>query len=197
MGALLYLAALSVVWLRKAAVAISSARRSGSSFMKFRYEDSARLLRFSAHVRRVLAAPSLEPPKLRLDGSAQPLRYAVDLTIVPDRDTFHGSVDISVDVRTPAEVIWLNAIGLQIQEAELSPGIRRRAAGEDRAGRRSVHGLLLRSRDFRQRRSARRLSGQDQPQQQRRCFPVEGRSRMVRLQPVRTHRRPPRVSLFR
>jgi alanyl aminopeptidase len=63
------------------------------------------------------AAPSLEPPKLRLDGSAQPSSYAVDLTIVPDRDTFHGSVDISVDIRTPADVIWLNAIGLQIQEA--------------------------------------------------------------------------------
>jgi cytosol alanyl aminopeptidase len=65
----------------------------------------------------LLAAPSLEPPKLRLDGSVQPLRYAVDLTIVPDRDTFHGSVDIDVDVRTPSKIIWLNAIGLAIQEA--------------------------------------------------------------------------------
>jgi alanyl aminopeptidase len=63
------------------------------------------------------AAPTLDPPKLRLDGSAQPSRYAVDLTIVPDRDTFRGSVDISVDVRTPADLIWLNAIGLQIQDA--------------------------------------------------------------------------------
>src|ERR1700722_14691722 len=67
------------------------------------------------------SAPTLDPPKLRLDGSAQPLRYAVDLTIVPDRDTFHGSVDISIDVRTPAEVIWLNAIGLQIQDATFRP----------------------------------------------------------------------------
>ena len=45
----------------------------------------------------------------------------MDLTIVPDRDTFHGSVDISLDIRTSAEVIWLNAIGLQIQEAEFRP----------------------------------------------------------------------------
>ena len=52
----------------------------------------------------VLAAPSLEPPKLRLDGSVQPLRYAVDLTIVPDHDTFHGSVEIDVDVRTPSNL---------------------------------------------------------------------------------------------
>src|SRR3984885_16011621 len=63
------------------------------------------------------SAPTLDPPKLRLDGSAQPIRYAVDLTIIPDRDMFRGSVDISVDVRTPAEVIWLNSIGLQVQDA--------------------------------------------------------------------------------
>jgi alanyl aminopeptidase len=62
-------------------------------------------------------APSLDPPKLRLDGSVQPLRYQADLAIVPDRDTFHGSVDISVDVRTPADVIWLNSIGMQVQDA--------------------------------------------------------------------------------
>jgi alanyl aminopeptidase len=63
------------------------------------------------------AAPSLEPPKLRLDGSAHPTSYAVDLSIVPDRDTFRGSVDISLDVRTPSDVLWLNAVGLQIQNA--------------------------------------------------------------------------------
>ncbi len=63
------------------------------------------------------AAPSLDPPKLRLDGSAQPLSYAAELTIVPDRDTFRGTVDISLDVLTPADIIWLNAVGLQIQEA--------------------------------------------------------------------------------
>jgi alanyl aminopeptidase len=69
----------------------------------------------------VLAAPSLEPPKLRLDGSAQPLRYAVDLTIVPDRDTFHGSVDIDIDLRTPSTIIWINATGLTIVEANFRP----------------------------------------------------------------------------
>jgi len=69
----------------------------------------------------VIAAPSLEPPKLRLDGSVRPLRYAVDLTIVPDRDTFHGSVDIDVDVRTPSTIIWLNAIGLAVQDASFRP----------------------------------------------------------------------------
>ncbi len=65
----------------------------------------------------ILGAPSLEPPKLRLDGSVLPLRYAVDLTIVPDRDTFRGSVDIDVDVRTPSKIIWLNAISIAISDA--------------------------------------------------------------------------------
>jgi alanyl aminopeptidase len=54
---------------------------------------------------------------MRLDGSVRPLRYAVDLTIVPDRDIFRGSVDIDVDVQTAASTIWLNAIGLTIDDA--------------------------------------------------------------------------------
>ena len=69
----------------------------------------------------IFAGPSLDPPKLRLDGSARPLRYAVDLTIVPDRDTFRGSVDIDLDVRTASDVIWLNAIGLTIEDASFRP----------------------------------------------------------------------------
>ena len=85
--------------------------------MKFRSLSSLFLI-----VSAAFAASSLDPPKLRLDASAvQPTRYAVDLTIVPDRDTFRGSVDISLDVRTPAEVIWLNSIGLQIQNATFRP----------------------------------------------------------------------------
>jgi alanyl aminopeptidase len=67
------------------------------------------------------AAPSLDPPKLRLDGAAQPSNYAVNLTIVPDRDTFQGSVDIGIEVRMPAEVVWLNSIGLEIQDAIFRP----------------------------------------------------------------------------
>jgi hypothetical protein len=42
-------------------------------------------------VSAAFAAPSLDPPKLRLDGSATLRNYAVDLTIVPDRDTFRGA----------------------------------------------------------------------------------------------------------
>ena len=70
---------------------------------------------------RVLATPSLAPPKLRLDASVQPLRYAVDLTIVPDRDTFRGIIDIEVNVQTPSTIIWLNSIGLAIEGAGFRP----------------------------------------------------------------------------
>ena len=67
------------------------------------------------------STPALEPPKLRLDGSSQPLSYQADLTVVPDRDTFSGSVDIQIDVRSPSEILWLNAVGLEIREAAFQP----------------------------------------------------------------------------
>jgi aminopeptidase N len=69
--------------------------------------------------RSVFAAPTVEPPKLRLNGSVQPSHYAVDLTIIPDRDTFRGSADISLEVGAPSDIIWINAAGLEIQEASL------------------------------------------------------------------------------
>src|SRR5580704_11712392 len=68
-----------------------------------------------------VAAPSLDPPKLRLSDNVQPSHYAVDLTVVPDRDTFQGAVDINVDIRTAATVIWLNASDLEIKEASFQP----------------------------------------------------------------------------
>lgn len=68
-----------------------------------------------------LATPSLQPPKLRLGSSVQPSSYAADLTIVPDRDSFRGTIDVSLDVLDPSDVIWLNAIGLEIQDASFQP----------------------------------------------------------------------------
>jgi alanyl aminopeptidase len=63
----------------------------------------------------------MDPPRLRLSGSVQPSHYAVDLTVVPDRDTFQGAVDIDIDIRTAAPVIWLNASDLEIQVASFQP----------------------------------------------------------------------------
>ncbi len=67
------------------------------------------------------AAPNLEPPKLRLPDTVQPIRYALDLTIIPDRDTFQGAVDIAIDIRSAMPIIWLNASDLQIQDASFRP----------------------------------------------------------------------------
>jgi alanyl aminopeptidase len=65
------------------------------------------------------AAKSPEAPSLRLPNTAAPIRYAVNLTIVPDKDTFDGSVDIDVDLKQPEELLWLNATKLNIKDAVL------------------------------------------------------------------------------
>lgn len=64
-----------------------------------------------------LAANLPEAPKLRLGDSVKPSRYAADLTIVPDKDTFQGTVDINVTIARPQPVIWLNATKLDIKAA--------------------------------------------------------------------------------
>ena len=69
----------------------------------------------------VCAAPALDPPKLRLGDSVMPSRYAVELTLAPDRDGFQGIVNIDIDVRTPSQVVWLNSTELQISEASFQP----------------------------------------------------------------------------
>src|SRR3989442_15323040 len=68
------------------------------------------------------AAPDQEPPRLRLGDNVRPTRYALDLTLDPDLDDFPGTVDIDVQLRAPASVIWLNAAGLTIERATLRPG---------------------------------------------------------------------------
>jgi cytosol alanyl aminopeptidase len=73
----------------------------------------------------VLAQTSeaLAPPKFRLPGDAvAPLRYAVDLTVIPDGDTFTGAVDIQLNFKKSATVLWLNAEKLRVKEATLTTG---------------------------------------------------------------------------
>ena len=68
-----------------------------------------------------LAASPPQPPELRLGNTVQPVRYAVDLAVVPNRDTFQGIADIDIEIRTPSALIWLNATRLTIQEAVFQP----------------------------------------------------------------------------
>ncbi|HMD97035.1 MAG TPA: M1 family metallopeptidase [Terriglobia bacterium] len=63
------------------------------------------------------------PPKFRLPGDVVvPLRYAVDLTVVTDQDTFTGVVDIELNFKQSTSVLWLNAEKLKVQEATLTAG---------------------------------------------------------------------------
>jgi len=67
------------------------------------------------------AAPvASEPPPLRLPGDVRPLRYAVDLTIVPSRPVFQGRISIAAEASKPVPVVWLNATGLAISRATLN-----------------------------------------------------------------------------
>ena len=79
------------------------------------------------------------PPKLRLGEDVRPVRYHVDLTLIPDEDTFSGAIEIDLDIRKPSDVIWLNARSLTIDHANLVAGGRTLKAtveqgGEDFAG---------------------------------------------------------------
>ncbi len=61
------------------------------------------------------------PPKFRLPADVVgPLRYRVDLTVIPDQDTFTGAIDIDLQFTKPAAVLWLNAEKLAIKEASLT-----------------------------------------------------------------------------
>jgi cytosol alanyl aminopeptidase len=69
------------------------------------------LLRLTA-----LTAQSI-PPRLKLDDAVRPLRYDVDLTVIPGERSFSGSVNIAVRLIQPSAVVWLNATSLVFDEA--------------------------------------------------------------------------------
>src|SRR6266446_3729239 len=65
-----------------------------------------------------LTAP-IDPPKLRLPEGVRPVKYSADLTLLPDSPTFHGSVDIEIDLQKPSLLIWLNARDIQLEDASI------------------------------------------------------------------------------
>ena len=80
---------------------------------------------FGKIIALALALPALAagpiPPTFRLPDSARPLAYALELTIVPEKEVFEGVVDIDTQVMKPSDVLWLNATGLTIKEAAFTP----------------------------------------------------------------------------
>jgi alanyl aminopeptidase len=58
------------------------------------------------------------PPALRLPAGVAPRRYDVELTVRPEAEAFTGRVTIEVEVAQPTPVVWLNAVGLDIDQAD-------------------------------------------------------------------------------
>src|SRR5438309_9964056 len=61
------------------------------------------------------AAPAA--PELRLPDLARPLHYSVELTVIPEKETFKGSIEIELEVKTTTDLLWLNARHLRIGNA--------------------------------------------------------------------------------
>jgi len=62
------------------------------------------------------------PPKFRLPDTASPIRYGIDLTVIPGSDTFHGTANIELTVKQATSVLWLSASDLTIESASLRAG---------------------------------------------------------------------------
>lgn len=67
-------------------------------------------------------AQNTAPPQFRLGDTVKPVRYALDLTIVPTADTFSGRVDIEVEVCQPTSVIRMHGVDLTVKQATLDMG---------------------------------------------------------------------------
>ena len=74
------------------------------------------------------AAPAVRAPGLRLGDQVRPVRYALDLTLVPDRDHFGGTVDIEIAIAERTSAIVLHADELAIESASVLAGGRAIAA---------------------------------------------------------------------
>ncbi len=66
--------------------------------------------------------PDPPPPALRLPGLAEPVSYALDLTVDPSGPGFHGAIDIDVRVLSKTGILWLNAKELEVTKASAAQG---------------------------------------------------------------------------
>lgn len=67
-------------------------------------------------------APPPAPPALRLPDTVRPTGYSIELTVDPAAPTFHGVVELSLQVREPTHVVWLHGRALEVKEASLRVG---------------------------------------------------------------------------
>jgi hypothetical protein len=68
------------------------------------------------------AAPAEATPELQLPGDVHPTRYVLNMEIAPERAEFRGSVDISVTLDKPRQVLWLHGRELKIEESSVKVG---------------------------------------------------------------------------
>lgn len=65
--------------------------------------------------------PGDAAPSGRLGDNVVPVRYSLDLTIDPSRETFGGTTAISVEIREPTDTIWLHGKNLDVTVVRLTP----------------------------------------------------------------------------
>jgi alanyl aminopeptidase len=88
----------------------------------------ASLYAWNAKADQALDQPPI-PPKFRLPAhEVGPLRYRLDLTVVPDQDTFLGGVEIDLQLAKSTSVLWLNGERLTVKDATLTVGHEKLAA---------------------------------------------------------------------
>jgi len=69
------------------------------------------------------AAPSPLPPA-RFTDLARPISYDLQLALVPAADRYSGRVAIDVDVVAATQILWLDAVGLDVHRAFVTVGNR-------------------------------------------------------------------------
>ena len=74
------------------------------------------------------ASTPLRAPAIRLPDTAVPRRQSVDLTIIPDEDTFTGEVVIDIELRRETAVLWLDAKEIEVRDASIEAGGARQVA---------------------------------------------------------------------
>jgi cytosol alanyl aminopeptidase len=68
----------------------------------------------------VATALAADPPTLRLPEGVHPVRYAANLTLLPDSLTFKATIDIDVTFAAPTSLFYTNAKELAISSAEIN-----------------------------------------------------------------------------
>ncbi len=70
----------------------------------------------------LMYAETTAPPQFRLGNTVKPVRYGLDLTVIPSAEKFEGSMDIDLVLSQPASVIWMHGVDLTVKRAAIDAG---------------------------------------------------------------------------